>query len=79
MFCGMEHYYDLDQFKMNFRWMSNNKVKKKYFFDLSKFVFNKKKAINNINHIVTPSRWLAHYCTKSLIFKKKNYSNTKSY
>jgi glycosyltransferase involved in cell wall biosynthesis len=71
MFCGMEHYYNLDQFEMNFRWMSNSKVKKKYFFDLSKFVFNKKRSINNIHHIVTPSRWLANYCSKSLILKKK--------
>ena len=30
-----------------------------------------KKNLNNISHLVTPSRWLANYCLKSPIFKKK--------
>jgi glycosyltransferase involved in cell wall biosynthesis len=68
-FCGMEHYYNLNQFKMNFRWMNKIKSEKFYLFDLSKIVFNKKKKLANISHIVTPSNWLRDYCLKSTILK----------
>ena len=70
-FCGMEHYYNLNQFNMNFRWMNKKKIKKFYLFDLSKIVFYRKKNLNNISHLVTPSRWLANYCLKSPILEKK--------
>jgi glycosyltransferase involved in cell wall biosynthesis len=67
-FCGVEHYYNEYLSTNNPRWITG--YQKKGFFDLSRYVFlRKKKYFNNIKHIICPSYWLADCVKMSDLFK----------
>lgn len=67
-FCGVEHYYNEYLSTNKPRWITG--YKKKGFFDLSRYVFlRKKKYLNNIKHIICPSNWLANCVKLSDLFK----------